>query len=144
MQPALDGRWHWTGTTTVQFEATHRFPFATDFTVTVPAGVSVCRLDQMSLLLLRNNICARQHSRYSPLFQFQHQHPPDDHEYVVSTHHIRHFSLHIGYPSAPVIQTLTPLFLVEFDQVSLQPCVLLYLPCAAARQCRGCAQQHCD
>ena len=33
--PRIEGRWTWAGTKTIQFEAQHRLPFATKYTVTV-------------------------------------------------------------------------------------------------------------
>lgn len=38
MTPALEGQWRWLGTQTLVFDRKDRFPLATDFTVTVPAG----------------------------------------------------------------------------------------------------------
>ncbi len=40
IQPAVDGRWQWIGTSTLRFDAAarDRLPMATDYTVTVPAG----------------------------------------------------------------------------------------------------------
>ena len=35
LTPKIDGRWRWTGTKTVQFEAQHRFPYSTKFTLRV-------------------------------------------------------------------------------------------------------------
>ena len=35
LTPSVEGRWRWTGTKTVQFEAKHRLPFATKYTLQV-------------------------------------------------------------------------------------------------------------
>ena len=35
LTPALEGRWRWTGTKTIQFEANHRFPYSTKYTLKV-------------------------------------------------------------------------------------------------------------
>jgi hypothetical protein len=35
LTPKLDGRWRWTGTKTIQFEAKHRLPFSTKYTLQV-------------------------------------------------------------------------------------------------------------
>lgn len=38
LSPQVDGSWRWFGTQTIQFEAKHRFPFSTTFTLTVAQG----------------------------------------------------------------------------------------------------------
>ena len=38
LEPAVAGRWHWIGTGTLLFEPQKRFPMATVYTATVPAG----------------------------------------------------------------------------------------------------------
>ncbi|REJ78056.1 MAG: hypothetical protein DWQ47_17060 [Acidobacteria bacterium] len=38
MEPAVDGKWRWLGTKTLMFDTDKRFPMATVFEVTVPAG----------------------------------------------------------------------------------------------------------
>jgi hypothetical protein len=38
--PDVKGKWRWHGAKTLQFEAEHRLPFATDYTVVVPAGLT--------------------------------------------------------------------------------------------------------
>ncbi|CAF5161904.1 unnamed protein product, partial [Rotaria sp. Silwood1] len=35
LTPKIEGRWRWTGTKTLQFEAKHRFPHSTKFTLKV-------------------------------------------------------------------------------------------------------------
>ncbi len=40
LSPEVAGKWRWVGTKTVLFEPERRFPMATDFTVTVPAGTT--------------------------------------------------------------------------------------------------------
>ena len=35
LTPKIEGRWIWTGTTTIQYEAKHRLPYATKYTLTV-------------------------------------------------------------------------------------------------------------
>ena len=35
LTPKIEGRWRWTGTKTVQFEAKHRLPYSTKYTLTV-------------------------------------------------------------------------------------------------------------
>ncbi|CAF2761726.1 unnamed protein product [Rotaria sp. Silwood2] len=35
LTPIIDGRWRWTGTKTLQFEAKHRLPYSTNYTLTV-------------------------------------------------------------------------------------------------------------
>ena len=42
IEPAVEGRWQWIGTSTLRFDAAtrDRLPMATDYTVTVPAGTA--------------------------------------------------------------------------------------------------------
>ena len=39
ISPRVDGKWRWLSPTTIVLETQHRFPMATDYTVSVPAGV---------------------------------------------------------------------------------------------------------
>ncbi|CAF3332076.1 unnamed protein product [Rotaria sp. Silwood2] len=38
LTPIIDGRWRWTGTKTLQFEAKHRLPYSTNYTLRVNKG----------------------------------------------------------------------------------------------------------
>ena len=39
LEPAVPGKWVWKGTQNLQFEATHRFPKSTNYTVKIKKGV---------------------------------------------------------------------------------------------------------
>ncbi|KAI5082514.1 hypothetical protein GOP47_0002257 [Adiantum capillus-veneris] len=42
LTPHVDGKWRWLGTQTLQFEAKHRFPFSTEFTLSVAENCQSC------------------------------------------------------------------------------------------------------
>jgi hypothetical protein len=49
LTPKIDGRWRWTGTKTVQFEAKHRLPYATKYTLTVGKTRCVSSIEGQSI-----------------------------------------------------------------------------------------------
>jgi hypothetical protein len=52
LTPAIEGRWRWTGTKTVQFEPQHRLPYSTKYTVTVNKARCISAIEGMSICLL--------------------------------------------------------------------------------------------
>jgi hypothetical protein len=47
--PTLEGRWRWTGTKTVQFEAKHRLPYSTKYTLKVNKQLCVSTIGGKSI-----------------------------------------------------------------------------------------------
>ena len=53
LTPKIEGRWRWTGTKTVQFEAKHRLPYSTKYTLTVDKARCVSAIEGKSNLKLQ-------------------------------------------------------------------------------------------
>ena len=49
LTPEIEGRWRWTGTKTVQFEAKHRLPYSTKYTLTVDKARCVSAIEGKSI-----------------------------------------------------------------------------------------------
>jgi hypothetical protein len=58
LSPKIEGRWRWTGTKTVQFEAKHRLPYSTQYRLSVDRARCVSAIEGEHTRSLKTRLCS--------------------------------------------------------------------------------------